>query len=263
MENYSHYPVARQLKVPAREEVSRNNYIYRYNHERMKEKGLIPKRTESVGTSGAYTLECPEDAAREMLSEKYLCLQALYRANLDAYISETLDLESLDTLLKNSELGFRSSKPGEKNLYERESTMGFEFLYLRNNLYIENLDREQLRRLEEHLKTGDAAVTDEMKTMAAETCREVIRVREPGNWDDTDSFLYPAELGTEPEIPRQALVLAITNNAEYDEAGNFLPGDNMRQKYEYLEKIKAEKEKEYTRILGMCVYIFIPVMGTS
>ncbi len=243
MENISRFPAAEQLQVPEQEEVLRNEYIYRYNHERMKEKGLteVGQGEDADGAPG----------------EKYLYLQALYRANLDAYISETLDLKALDACLKNSSLGFVSTKPEEKNLYERESTMGLEFIYIRNNLYIENLRMEQIRLLEEHLKTGEEAVTGEITAMVSETFQEVIKVREPGNWDNTGSFLYPAGRGEEPKIPNQALVLAIPNHEKYDEAGNFLPEDNMKQRQEYLERLKAEKEKEYTQILGACVYIVI------
>ena len=128
---HQEYKLAGKLKIPSLKEVSDNPYIYRYNHELCEAKGL------SKG---------------DRLSRYYLCMQAVYRANLDAYLLEILDLGALDDELKNSGLGFVSKKPADKNLYERESTMGLEFIYLRNNLYIEYLEKDQLKLLETQLK---------------------------------------------------------------------------------------------------------------
>ena len=71
-------------KVPTVAEVSKNPYIYRYNHELCKEKGL----TEST----------------DYLSSRYLYMQAVYRANLDAYLLKTLDIGKLDEELGNGGL---------------------------------------------------------------------------------------------------------------------------------------------------------------
>ena len=236
MESKYQCELAGKLKVPSLKEVSDNPYIYRYNHELCEAKGL------SKG---------------DRLSRYYLCMQAVYRANLDAYLLEILDLGALDDELKNSGLGFVSKKPANKNLYERDSTMGLEFIYLRNNLYIEYLEKDQLKLLETQLKEGTAAVTDELKRMAGETCKEVIRVRNPRNREDQGSFLYSEAQGRKPRIPNEALVLQISNAERYDASGNFLPTDNMKEKCEYLDKIKLKKEREYSGIIGTKVYILL------
>lgn len=234
-ENMGNDILAGSLMVPAEEEVTGNNgFIYRYNHELMREKGL---------------------AEGDGISRYYLCLQALYRANLDAYLLETLNLGELDGELLESGLGFESPGPEEKNLYERESAMGLKFIYLRNNLYIEYLDDKPLESLKSWLMTGDTVVTGELKQMAKETYREVIRVREADGRDPEEGFLYPGKLGREPEIPNDALVLGISDKMKYDGGGNFLPDDNREERHKYLCRIKEEKEKEYSRILGADVYI--------
>ena len=48
-ETMGEYALADRLKVPSAEEISENPYIYRYNHELCKEKGLL-KGGECVGT---------------------------------------------------------------------------------------------------------------------------------------------------------------------------------------------------------------------
>ena len=168
-----------------------------------------------------------------------------------------LDIETLDEELRNSRLGFVSHKSGKQNLYERGSTMGLEFIYLRNNLYIEYLDEEQLSLLERRLETGKHPVTDEIKAMVTETFREIIRVRDPWDWEDRSSFLYPGVQGQKPMIPNHALVLGIANDMEYDASGRLAPDAFRKEKYEFLDRIKKEKEREYSRITGVKVYILI------
>ena len=224
-------------KVPTIAEVSKNPYIYRYNHELCKEKGL----TEST----------------DHLSGRYLYMQAVYRANLDAYLLKTLDIGELDEELGNGGLGLVSLGPEEQNLYERESTMELRHICLRNNLYIEYLRKDQLCLLEDQLSKGKLVVTDEIQDMVKETYREVIRVRNPGNWEDDESFLYAEAQGLKPKIPNSALVLEISGEVEYDASGNLLSDGQIKEKYEYLDRIKEEKEKEYSGLLGTKVYILL------
>lgn len=224
------------LYVPTTREIRENSFIYRYNHKLCREKRLI-----EGDSLGSY----------------YLCLQAIYRANLDALLLEKLDIRSLEEEFQKSKLGFVCRRQEDKELYEKESAMGLKFISLGNNLYIEYLEEEQLNLLEEKLGTGKPFVTDELQAMAEETYQEVIRVRNPGRWEEKSTFLYPEGQGRKPKIPSQALVLKISNVMEYDASGNLILDEHMREKCEYLEQLKDEKEKEYSEILGIDVYILL------
>lgn len=224
------------IVVPSIAEIEKNPYIYRYNHELGKEKGLLND---------------------DCLNDHYLNLQAVYRANLDACLMSVLDVEDLDEELVNSSLGFINRKAEDRNLYEKESTMGLVYIYQRNNLYIEYLSEEQLSMLRQSLESEKPLITDEIKDMVKETFREVIRVRNPLDWEDKSRFLYPEAEGRKPKISNQALVLGIANAIGYDNSGKLLPDRYRREKYAYLERVKKEKEKEYSEILGTEVYILI------
>lgn len=224
------------IEVPSLAEIEENSYIYRYNHGLGQRKGLLNE---------------------DRLNNHYLNLQAVYRANLDACLMNVLDVEELDEKLADSRLGFVSRKAEEQNLYEKESTMGLAYIYQRNNLYIEYLSEEQLDLLGRTLESGRALITEEIKKMVKETFREVIRVRKPENWEDESRFLYPEAEGRKPRIPNQALVLGISNAMEYGASGKLLPDRYRKEKYECLDRIKKEKEKEYSEILGTEVYILI------
>lgn len=224
------------IEVPSLVEVEDNPYIYRYNHELGMEKGLLNKNC---------------------LNNHYLNLQAVYRANLDAYLLDVLDLKKLDEELRNSSLGFISHTAKERNLYEKESTMGLTYIYQRNNLYIEYLSDDQISLLRRLLESEKVLVTDESKDMVKETFREVVRVRNPGDWKDESRFLYPESRGRKPKIPNHALVLGIANPILYDGSGKMFQDEYRKEKDEYLDRIKDEKGREYSKILGTEVYILI------
>lgn len=224
------------IEVPSLMEVEDNPYIYRYNHELGMEKGLLNK---------------------DCLNNHYLNLQAVYRANLDAYLLDVLDLKKLDEELRNSSLGFISHKAEERNLYEKESTMGLTYIYQRNNLYIEYLSDDQISLLRHLLESEEVLVTDESKDMVKETFREVVRVRNPRDWGNESRFLYPESRGRKPKIPSHALVLGIANPILYDGSGKIFPDEYRKEKDRYLDRIKDKKGREYSEILGTEVYILI------
>lgn len=111
--------------------------------------------------------------------------------------------------------------------------------------------------MKEKLRAGRPLVTDELQAMAEKTFQEVIRVRNREKWEDKSNFLYPELEGRKPRIPNQALVLKISNDMEYDRSGNLLRDERMKEKCECLDHIKEEKEKEYSEILGIEVYILL------
>ena len=189
-------------------------------------------------------------------NEKYLYLQALYRANLESYLLEVLDLQETDEFLKSSELEFVTKKEEEKDVYERYSTMDLTFIYLRNNLHIEYLTKEEIALLEKHLMEGKEVIDEEVKEMVKETYPIIIKVRSPWyDYQEDLEFRASYSQGEEPDIPNTALVIAIDNCFRYDENDNVYPKDNFVGKMECVKKIKLEKEKKYSEILNIPVYI--------
>lgn len=217
-------------------------------------------RKESEGDLYRCNLElCREKGLLEegMPNRRYLRLRDVYRANMEAYLLDVLDIKALDDEMKGSGLGFTGHSREDCNLYEREYSMGLEFIYLRNHLYIEYLSKEQLRLLERQAEKGGIRVSEEVKDMVKSTYRDVIRVRDPRDWEDESRFLYPAAQGRKPVIPNQAVVLGIADAMEYDAAGRLLADEHREEKYAYLDAVKEEKEEEYAEILGTEVYILV------
>ena len=84
--------------------------------------------------------------------EKYLYMQALYRKAFEQYLSERLSLQQFDDILANSDMRFVPMRVGD--FHQEYSTFGFKYIYLRDNLAIERLSKEELYVLQTHIKAG-------------------------------------------------------------------------------------------------------------
>lgn len=70
---------------------------------------------------------------------------------LDILISK-LNLNDIEQSLKNSDSCFKPVVESEYDLYQQLALGKLEFLYLRNNLYIERLNKEELAELDDNKK---------------------------------------------------------------------------------------------------------------
>ncbi len=234
-EDMRQYPLTSQLEIPSRKEL-KEIYPESYNKELMKKKGL---------------------SETEDFSEKYLYMQALYRANLETYLMDTLDLQELDNTLANDEIHYFPIEEAEKDVYARYSTMNLRYIYLRNNLCIERLEKEDLDTIEKALKEGNEVVTEEMKALAARTYSIVIPVVDESETEEDIRMLEVSYLGgcSEPNVPNKALVLVIGTSYPYDEDGWEIQDFPRIDYYQTIAGIKKEKEESYKNILDTSVYI--------
>lgn len=234
-EDMRQYPLTSQLEIPSRKEL-KEIYPESYNKELMKKKGL---------------------SETEDFSEKYLYMQALYRANLEAYLMETLDLQEVDNTLENGELYYLPIEETEKDLYARYSTMNLNYIYLRNNLCIERLEKEDLATIEKALKEGKEVITEEMKALAARTYPTVISAMDESKRDAKKMNVPYLRASPLPSVPNNALVLVIGTSFPYDEKGMYLPHFPVKKYDQILDAIKEEKEESYEDILNIPVYIWV------
>ena len=84
------------------------------------------------------------------LNDKYFKLLNKYNKFLTSFLKEKLPLKEIDKNMKESELNFVKVKNDDMDFYQKTSTMGFDYIYLRNNIYVEKLNDEDIKFLEEH-----------------------------------------------------------------------------------------------------------------
>lgn len=121
----------------------------------------------------------------ETPSDKYFELLNSYRNFLEQFLKELLPLELIDTKFKESDLGFSTVKEEDKDFYQMYSNMGLSYMYLRNNVYIENLTDEELEFL-----SSKKGYDKETKEFIKNTCTKVVNPHE-----DNKIIFYGPENG--------------------------------------------------------------------
>ena len=80
-------------------------------------------------------------------NNEYFKLLNKYKKLFEEYLKEKLPLELIDDNMKKSDLKFVPVKKEDMDFYQITSTMNLDYIYLRNNLYIEKLSKEDLEFL--------------------------------------------------------------------------------------------------------------------
>lgn len=111
--------------------------------------------------------EYPQIRNNDLLVEKgfkiddenndYFKLLNNYKKLFESYLKEKLPLELIDDNMKKSDLKFVKVKEENMDFYQISSTMGLDYIYLRNNLYIEKLNKEDLDFLSKKETLDDEA----------------------------------------------------------------------------------------------------------
>lgn len=103
----------------------------------------------------------------ELLKEKgfnvyedssYFDLLNKYKVFLEQYLKEKLCLDLIDSNLEKSNLNFETIKEEEMDFYQKTSTMGLKYIYLRNNIYIEHLSSEDIIFLKDQSEYNKATI---------------------------------------------------------------------------------------------------------
>ena len=161
----------------------------------------------------------------ETLNEKYFEILNKYKSFFETYLKENLPLDYIDQNMKESELDFRPIKDSKKDFYQMTSTMNLTYIYLRNNLYIEKLSKEELQLLD-----SETEYNDKVKDFIKNTYKKVINP-----YDDSKIVFYGPEngqfIGNSNDI-----VLGI----RYDEFESELDGNEFRDNFLAKQKIISQ-----------------------
>jgi hypothetical protein len=84
----------------------------------------------------------------EKPSQRYFDLTNKYKRLLERSLIKCLPLEQIDSNMEKSDLGFVPVETPAMDFYQATSGMGLNYIYLRNNIYIEKLSEKDLALLE-------------------------------------------------------------------------------------------------------------------
>ncbi|MCL1976760.1 MAG: hypothetical protein FWG55_01415 [Candidatus Bathyarchaeota archaeon] len=186
-------------------------------------------------------------------SEMYLYMQALYRKALEQYLSELLDLKTYDDILTHSEMRFIPILNNKKDFYQKYSTFGFSYIYLRNNLPIERLNRNDLEVLKKHILNGTSGITNIILTLVIRTYSDIILAYDKISVDTPIGYSSSGN----KIAPNNALVFEIRHSIEFNKKGCIVNLAHENTKNNYLKKKFAPMmETKLTEKLGKKIVIF-------
>jgi hypothetical protein len=188
------------------------------------------------------------------LSDEYILLQKIYREYFSKYLLEVLDIKKYDDMLIDNKLDF-IQKPEEKQTIEQEfDCMDLEYIYLRNVLYIENLENDELDLLRESINK-DITLTSEYKKFIEDTYLKVIKV------DRTQIIMY--DMDSDNFVPNDAIVFKISTYPNYNTEGNIIDKKNEKEKEEYILNLKESMQNELAKKIENQEIYIIEDMGSN
>ena len=196
----------------------------------------------------SYDLELAKEkglATDTAFTREYLYMQALYRKALEYYLEKTLEISKFEHILVNHELNFVPCSEQHMDFYQRYSTFGFQFIYLRNNLPIERLSLEDLDILRRHIIAESFDITEELLELVERTFQSVIIAHYHRELDARVSYHSVPIIDV---APNNALVLMIRHS--------FI--GNAREQSKFLEQeFIPTMEKTLSEKLGIPVAVFL------
>ncbi|MBR3897759.1 MAG: hypothetical protein IKJ43_00575 [Bacilli bacterium] len=81
------------------------------------------------------------------LSSNFNNLQLLYKKAFEKYYGDMIKAYTIDKYIKDNNLFVPSIDDSEYNFYHKDSSLGSNYLFLRNNIHIERLNVEEIREL--------------------------------------------------------------------------------------------------------------------
>ena len=188
-------------------------------------------------------------ATGDTYSDAYFELQAYYSEMLVAYIDSLASIRALDEAMEENELHLIPNDV-PTNVYQEKASFGMKFFFLRNNVCIERLSRDELealRAMDQNQLPGDDAT---VQAFISETMAKVTRLM-PDKPDDMRIVIEPH--GT--AVPNAGIVFGFAMSAEFDADGNFVNAGHEREKNSFIEAALPEMSDELTGLLGLPVTV--------
>ena len=207
-----------------------------FNYERAKEKGLS------------------DDG--KTFNDKYFYIQAAYKFVLSKYLRDNMGLGEYDEQISKCELKFIEAKDDKKTIFQKNNPSGMKFIFIRSNIYVENLSKEDIKTIEDALLNSDD-ITKDILGIVKDTYKDVLSCVREDEGNKEHEIIYEDGALYHGKALNTALVIGIADAYEWDDKGSLVNTQNERLKEEYIKKLAEEITKEYIDKLQMPVKIFI------
>ena len=190
-------------------------------------------------------------ARDDMFTDEYFELQAFYCEALWNWLCIKADLCAVDEKIGENELKF-IVRTEYLTIYQEKQSFGTKYLYIRSNMMIENLNRDEIDQLRVLYEKGDPA-SDQVMQFVEGTWLWVI----------TQNTDYPAEatcihdMSTGRRVANCSLILGIDTMFEMDSEGRMIDVEHEREKSEFLDRLAKALGEELTDIFGIPVEVIV------
>lgn len=139
------------------------------------------------------------DNLDEQTNETYRLLYQAYSNLFRKYLIEKLELKKYDDEMSNSSLNYKKVSEEKMDIYQSFTKKELNYLYIRNNLYIERLSSEQKELLYDWFVQGKEDLNDDNISFIESTYKQVIFEDVSGTGDilsinygpDNPSYYFP------------------------------------------------------------------------
>lgn len=186
----------------------------------------------------------------DFFSLKYANIYSKYRYGLESYLNKLLNIDELDRDILNSKFNYCKVKLEDKDFYQKFSSLNY--VYLRNNLYIERLSGEDLEKIY-LLDINNTNDFNELVEIVKRTCLLVISEF----LDDNNNRLIPFSRISD-DMNMMVNNKTIVYGIRFDEFSNSKELgekwlDNFFDQHEYLNYLINNKKKEIIKNTGIVV----------
>ena len=129
---------------------------------------------ENVPISDTNLLISKKLADDSEINDRYCQLYINYRCLLDRYLVNKFSLKEYDERIIDSGLKFLPVKRDAMDYYQYMSTMGLNYIYLRNNLYVEKLMEADIEKILSLSKAEIESPSQDILSLIENTYHDVI-----------------------------------------------------------------------------------------
>ena len=184
------------------------------------------------------------------LTEEYFTLSLFYRNLLEAYLGNVLGLKNLDAEITNSNLKFEAVPKEDKDVYQMFSC--YQYIYLRNTIYIEKLTVQDLQFLREKMAKKDVVLNEETIEFLKRTYPLLIT----SDLTKEDSITNYGPLSSSYFAPTNALVFGLRSSDDFEATDEEWLKINVQQQ-NYLEQLKERLNQEMVGKLNVPVQFLL------
>ena len=153
-------------------------------------------------------------------NQDYIKMYLLYRKLFTEYIIEKLNLQEYDKKIEQSELNFKANSEEDMDIYQYYSADVLKYIYVRNNIYVEKLNEDEKKYLQEKINNNDYELKESEKDFIKNTYKKVIYKQE--NKDNTKVYVFYGASSPKFMTENNKLVFGI----RYNEFWNSKKDDN-------------------------------------